>query len=157
MEIEFIIIPLTEPNTIKMKPIIKFLVVCFITSMILSCNDPAKKEDLTDNKAGDTYLTGGANDTTTISHGKFDTMRTTWKENFRAYMQHDSLHYFEMPIADLKAVLNEINVDDTRFYLGMDIKGRDTFPHIMLVGMKNGQPDWSIIGDYSKACPPICN
>jgi hypothetical protein len=88
-----------------------------------------------------------------ISKDSFDTWVARWNDNFRAYMSRDSLHYFDMPLVDLREILHESPVDDARFYLGMDAS---ELPHLMLVGVYKGKPNFNIIADYTRICPPLC-
>lgn len=76
-----------------------------------------------------------------------------WNAGYRTYMANDSLHYFDMDPADLTAITAQSNLDKARFYMGMDSTGT---PHIMLVGIVSGAPNWNVIEDYTTVCPHQC-
>ena len=134
-----------------MKVLNNLIIMVILTFTAISCGEGTKKEDPVTTDPVVTTLESSSN--TMLTRAEFDTMRDNWKRGFRSYMASDSLDYFEMPIADLKAVVNESGVDDSRFYLGMDQNGK---PHLMLVGLSNSVIDFGVIADYSKACPPTC-
>lgn len=92
-----------------------------------------------------------------LTRQEFDNMRETWEQNFRGYMDADSLHYFDVPLQDLHDILQENGLEDARFYMGMELNDNEKLePHLILVGMDNGRPNFNIIADYSTACPPKC-
>lgn len=137
-----------------MKSIAYIFLAFSIVFAMYSCNEVQNKDT---EKPMDDYVANN----TLISQGKFDTMRTTWEQNFRSYMASDSLHYFDMDLRDLTAILNEHGVKKARFYMGMDAQmvGNQSreLPHLMLVGLdSNGQPNYGIIADYTRVCPPLC-
>lgn len=97
-------------------------------------------------------------DSNRIYKPEFDTMVNAWDTGFRTYMANDSLHYLDMPLADLTSIIgNNKSNDGARLYMGMknDANGVSR-PHIMIVGTRNGQSDWSMIMDYTNACPSQC-
>ena len=133
-----------------MKTIKLILVASILASLLYACDqkptgikgpDKTKAENPPNPKAD------------LISKDSFDVWKMRWNDNFRAYMAKDSMHYFDMPLVDLRQILNESPVDDARFYLGMDSK---ELPHLMLVGVDKGKPNFNIIADYTRICPPLC-
>ena len=90
---------------------------------------------------------------TSLSKDTFDVWITRWDNNFRNYVANDSMHYFEMPIVDLSAILTEKPLDNARLYFGMNSALN---PHLMLVGVADGKIDYNIIADYTRLCPPHC-
>jgi len=135
---------------------IKFIfTVAILTTLIYACNQTSSGID----KIDDAIKTVTQEDSPTphpelISKDTFDAWTTRWNNNFRAYMENDSLHYFNMPLVDLEDILAESPVDSARFYMGMDDK---ELPHLMLVGTNKGVPNFDVIADYTKVCPPLCD
>lgn len=129
-----------------------YYLICFVFCVgiyLTSCDQAPKKS----NPEPPTEEVAEVGIFTPISKDTFDVWKARWDANFRSYMANDSLHYFDMPIADFRAILTETGLDDARSYLGMD-SGR--IPHLMIVGVQAGVPNFSIIADYTKACPPHC-
>ena len=139
-----------------MKTIKLSILFTLIIFSLNSCGD--SKTSVQDKVEKATEMKKDTSNNDLISRVKFDTMRVKWEQNFRAYMAADSLHYFDMAIEDLTEIISEDGLDSARFYMGMapDTTGK-LLPHLMLVGMTNGIPNFRKIADYSTACPPICN
>lgn len=139
-----------------MKTISLTLIILWLCIGLISCDEV---NTTSKDYGGKTPENGMESDSSNnlISKGHFDTMRTTWKENFRAYIAKDSLDYFEVPVKDLRAILDEKGLTDTRFYLGMepDSTGVNR-PHLMVVGLRGNVINTKVIADYSKLCPPFC-
>lgn len=133
-----------------MKTIKLIMVSSILASLLYACNQQPNGIKGTDHskEVNTSYPKADL-----ISKDSFDTWVTRWNDNFRGYMSRDSLHYFEMPLVDLREILHESPVDDARFYLGMD---SSQLPHLMLVGVDKGKPNFNVIADYSNVCPPFC-
>ncbi len=129
---------------------IKFIIVAFIlASLLFACTQKSGG-----NEGPVPEETPPTPHPELISKDTFNAWTTRWNNNFRAYMENDSLHYFNMPLVDLKDILKESPVDSARYYMGMDAK---LHPHLMLVGTYQGQPNFSVIADYTEVCPPFCD
>lgn len=96
----------------------------------------------------------------TLSVSEFNTMVAAWNTNYRNYMANDSLHYFDMPVADLTTILGHNKTalnDGVRIYMGMKNDPSGVLrPHLMMVGTRSGQSDLSVIADYTSSCPNQC-
>jgi len=136
---------------------IKFIIVASIlASLMYACNQkPSEIKEAADNALETmTKQKPPTPKPDTISKDTFDVWKKRWDDDFRNYMANDSLHYFDMPLVDLREILHESPVDKARFYMGMDHKIR---PHLMLVGLYKGVPNFDIIADYTEVCPPFCD
>lgn len=92
-----------------------------------------------------------------IDRVTFDTYVAAWDANFRTYMANDSVHYFDLPLADLTAVLQNRNLDGSRVYMGMKNDANGVLrPNLMIVGTIAGQSQFGTIMDYTKVCPVHC-
>ena len=135
---------------------IKFLIlVSILTSLICACNQTPEIERAGNKEEGTTLIDKNTptNARDTISKDTFVVWKKRWDNNFRKYMATDSLHYADIPLVDFRDILNESPVDSARIYLGMDAK---KLPHFMMVGLYKGKPNFKVIADYSKVCPPYC-
>jgi hypothetical protein len=138
-----------------MKSIFNLLLLVALVSVSYSCDkatDVAKGTkgtigELTDKKP--TILTDSL-----LTRGAFDTMRTKWQNDHKLYTDRHVFNYFEIPIDDLRAIVGEPGITDSRFYFGMSA---DTMPHLMLVGITGSGLNFNIIADYTKVCPTQCN
>lgn len=132
---------------------IKFIIAAVILSgLMFACNQKPNEIKVPEPIVKTlTQMNSGNN---LMSKDSFNVWKGRWNTGFRGYMANDSLFYFDMPLADLRDILNESNADTARFYLGMD---SINLPHLMLVGVdEKGTPDFNIIADYTKVCPPYC-
>ena len=136
-----------------MKSFYAFCMAFAFISLMLSCNQKPKKTESPEpmEEAVEENSTLDAFDP--ISKDTFDSWEARWNTNFRSYFATDSLSFFDMPLVDLNAILGETGVDNARFYMGMD---SSMVPHLMLVGTNRGVPNFSVIADYTNACPPRC-
>lgn len=92
----------------------------------------------------------------TISRDTFNTWKSRWASLHTPYMDSTTIRYFDVPLLDLEDVLNE-GADGSRFFMGLEQTGTGAYlPHLMIVGTNSGAPDYSLILDYSAACPPLC-
>ena len=58
---------------------------------------------------------------------------------------------------ELEEVLNEGAIT-SYFYMGLQQLGSGQYtPHLMIVGVTQSGPDYSLILDYTSTCPPYCN
>ena len=144
---------------------IKFIILAVIfSSLIFACNQESSSKKESKNNTVKAMKPDPTQDL--ISKDTFDVWVERWNMEYKEYMNNDSLHYFDMPLIDLRDILNDTTATEARFYMGMgmdtvNISGKETIlalPHLMLVGVnKNGVPNFNVIADYTKTCPPFCN
>ena len=133
-----------------MKTIFYSLFLCFCSVWLFSCDkEMAVNNDCTQQINHDK-----------LKRSEFNAYKSTWDNNYRAYFAKDSLHYFDVPLCDLKAILNEglKGSETARFYMGMTQDQNNRLsPHLMLVGVNaDSTSNYSLMVDYTRACPIIC-
>ncbi len=141
-----------------MKNLIKYFTLLAMLIVVISCQPKTTPCPECPERHPNGYYTAAPNDTLTTT--QFNTMKTAWDSNYRSYMATDSLHYFDMPLADLTSVLSHNKTalnDGVRIYMGMKNDPSGVLrPHLMILGTRSGQSDFSLIMDYTNACPAQC-
>lgn len=144
-----------------MKHLIKMIAAFTLLLIVYSCqpkSEPCPEcPEVTEKHPNGLYELSSGN---RIYKPEFDTVVAAWDANYRSYMATDSLHYFDMPLADLTSILGHnktVANDGVRIYMTMKNDASGVLrPHLVMLGTHNGQSDFSMMMDYTDACPDSC-
>ena len=112
--------------------------------------------------------------TNTISLKTAKNWTKRWREKEKTYNAHHDCRAFNIPLKDLKEVINEDGVESVRGYIGVErqnINGENVFiEKLIIVGVNaagkdmissmNGEDldqDSGFIYDFSRPCPNLCD
>lgn len=144
-----------------MKTLINLLSVFTLLVLVYSCQPKCEPCPEVSTPHPNAVFT--VSNTDTISKDTFDVRKARWDSKYLSYMTTAPIHYFSTPLLDFSTILSDTTYTGTRQYMGMAYTRSGTLsPRLMTVGTKTisgipNQPDFSIIMDYSAACPTDCN
>jgi len=153
----------SKSNTYMKELLRGFTVLLLLFILLVSCEPVAQEGTSTGGSASSQANLSRTTVHDTISVDTFEAWRENWGLYGSSWLDTAELEAFLMPLDDLAQTLNEPDVAESRFYLGLAQTDTGQIAKLMVVGVDARGRDMidyaqgEYVYDVSKTCPPYCN